>query len=492
MTSNNDNPNKILLLHPPILNPSSFLNRLTGVDDHDDAEDHIRWTIDNKYYTADVDIHCAPLSKTVDDVLISNSRDIDVILYVFEDIPASLPPTLIKLLSTPRDIALAIRSLLFQSSEQCEDEQEDNSNLEENEGSANDVVDMLEEVGMEFIDEVNPLTEEDDERPMPPLEIIRQTLMTHLWPSMNRKPLNIANTSELPRPSEISNLTPPPASSSTLPIPHIFPETFQPTSSSQIPPIGPSGSSFPDLEDLKREIAKANFGIDFDDIDKLDRLNDDFDFDDEDEDFGPAEEEYARLDDWLDSDDEDINNIKSNKDGIEPDGKETIPPKQDDLASVLESISKQDQQILHPHPEPQPQPRLEGDWLDTDDKKFDPISSDLPSRSTSTALPQQHVQEGDAEGFEDDFDVDEFTEYQTAPSTQSRPHQRQDNLENTDMTLSMDPTPLLLHLQSVRAELAAVEDPDERRFRAGKEVQQILASLGMGEMGDDDLGLDEI
>ncbi|WWD08059.1 hypothetical protein V865_006169 [Kwoniella europaea PYCC6329] len=490
MTSNNDNPNKILLLHSPILNPSSFLTRLAGVDEHNEPEDHGRWTIDNKYYTADVDIHCALLSKTVDDGLISNWRDIDVILYVFEDIPASLPPTLIKLLSTPRDIALAIRSLPSQSSEQCEDEQEDDSDLEEHKGSTNDVVDMLEEVGMEFVDEVNPLTEEDDERPMPPLEIIRQTLMTHLWPSMNRKPLNIANTSELPKPSEISDLPLPPASSSTLPIPHIFPETFQPTSSSQISPIGPSGSSFPDLEDIKREIAKADFGIDFDVIDTLDRLNDDFDFDDEDEDFGPAEEEYARLDDWLDSDDEDINNIKSNRDDIEPDGRETIPSKQDDLASVLESISKQDQQILHPHPEPQP--GLEGDWLDTDDKKFDPILSDLPSRSTSTALPQRQVQGGDAEGFEDDFDVDEFTEYQTAPSTQSRSHQRQDNLDNMDMTLAMDPTPLLLHLQSVRAELAAVEDLDERRFRAGKEVQQILASLGMGEMGDDDLGLDEI
>ncbi|WWD00196.1 hypothetical protein V866_007105 [Kwoniella sp. B9012] len=489
MISNNDNPNKILLLHPPILNPSSFLTRLTGVDEHEEPGDEIRWTIDNKYYTAVVDIHCAPLSNTVDDVLISNSRDIDVILYVFEDIPASLPPTLIKLLSTPRDIALAIRSLPSQSSEQCEDEQKDNSDLEENEGSTNDVVDMLEEVGMEFVDEVNPLTEEDDERPMPPVEIMRQTLMTHLWPSMNRKPLNIANTSELPRPSEISDLTPPPASSSTLPIPHMFPETFQPTLSSQIPPIGSSGSSFPDLEDIKREIAKADFGIDFDDIDKLDRLNDDFDFDDEDEDFGPAEEEYARLDDWLDSDDEGINNIKSNGDDRNVNAKESIPPKQDDLALVLESISKQDQQILHP--QPQPQPGLEGDWLDTDDKKFDPILSDLPSRSTSTALPQEPKPSGE-EGFEDDFDVDEFTEYQTAPSTQSRPRQRQDNLENMDMTLAMDPTPLLLHLQSVRAELAAVEDPDERRFRAGKEVQQILASLGMGEMADDDLGLDEI
>ncbi|KAK6904118.1 hypothetical protein I204_02250 [Kwoniella mangroviensis CBS 8886] len=488
MTSNNDNPNKILLLHPPLLNPSSFLTRLTGVKGHNEPGDHIRWTIDNKYYTADVDIHCAPLSKTVDDGLISNSRDIDVIMYLFEDIPASLPPTLIKLLSTPRDIALAIRPLPSQLSEQFEDEKEDNSVLEENEGSINDVVDMLEEIGMEFVDEVNPLTEEDDERPMPPLEIIRQTLMTHLWPSMNRKPLNIANTSELPKPSEISGLPPPPVSSSTLPIPHIFPETFQPSSSSQIPPIGPSGSSFPDLEDIKREIAKADFGFDFDDIDKLDRLNDDFDFDDEDEDedFGPAEEEYARLDDWLDSDDEDINNIKSKGDDVKLDGKETTPSKQDDLASVLESISKQDQQILHPHPEPRP--RREGDWLDTDDKKFDPISSDLPSRSTSTSLPQRHAQEGDAEGFEDDFDVDEFTEYQTAPST----HQRQANFENTDMTLAMDPTPLLLHLQSVRAELAALEDPDERRFRAGKEVQQILASLGMGEMAGDDLGLDEI
>ncbi|WVW78844.1 hypothetical protein I302_100807 [Kwoniella bestiolae CBS 10118] len=465
MTSN-DNPNKILLLHHMAINPSSFLTRVTGTETND-TEDSVRWTIDNKYYTADVDIHCVPLSKTVEE----GWKAVDVVLYLFERIPTSLPPTLIKLLSTPRDIALAIRTLPSDASSQ-EDSIAENGNVTE-------LVDMLDEVGMEFIDEVNPLTEEDDERPLPPLEIIRQTLMTHHWPHMTRKPLNLSSTSELPGPSEISRPIPSSSSSSSstsprLPTPHVFPETFQ-SSSSPLPPVGPSGSSFPELEDIRREIAKADFGFDFVEIDKLDRLNDDFAFDDDEDDHGagPSQEEYARLDDWLD-DDEDIQQIKDGNDGgSTQDG--VITTKQDDLASVLSSLSKEDERILHPEKSEE----REGDWLDTDDRKFDPILSDLLSRSISTAPSEIHQ----TNGFADDFD--EFTEFQSAPAPG-----RGDDLEN--MTLALDPTPLLLHLQSVRAELAGVTDEDERRVRAGKEVQQILASLGMGDLGEDDMGLDDI
>lgn len=71
-------------------------------------------------------------------------------------------------------------------------------------------------------------------------------------------------------------------------------------------------------------------------------------------------------------------------------------------------------------------------------------------------------------GFEDDFGPDPSGDASSIP---------------------LDPTPLLLHLQEVRAELAEVEDQDERRLRAGREVARLMQSLGMGgDFGDfDDL-----
>lgn len=53
----------------------------------------------------------------------------------------------------------------------------------------------------------------------------------------------------------------------------------------------------------------------------------------------------------------------------------------------------------------------------------------------------------------------------------------------------LDPTPLLLHLQNVRAELADVADEDERRVRAAREVAALMGQLGFG---DGELGLDEL
>jgi hypothetical protein len=55
---------------------------------------------------------------------------------------------------------------------------------------------------------------------------------------------------------------------------------------------------------------------------------------------------------------------------------------------------------------------------------------------------------------------------------------------NQDLTL--DPTPLLLHLQSVREELAAVDNDDERRVRAGKEVLGLMRSLGLAGWDEED------
>ena len=78
-------------------------------------------------------------------------------------------------------------------------------------------------------------------------------------------------------------------------------------------------------------------------------------------------------------------------------------------------------------------------------------------------------------GFDDDFD--DFAPFQSPPP-------------KADGLLSMDPTPLLLHLQSVRAELAGVGDEDQRRIRAGREVERVMRDLGMGGMGfpEEDFG----
>lgn len=62
----------------------------------------------------------------------------------------------------------------------------------------------------------------------------------------------------------------------------------------------------------------------------------------------------------------------------------------------------------------------------------------------------------------------------------------------SDFNMPIDPTPLLLHLQNVRAELADVEDEDERRVRAAREVAMLMGQMGLGEgMGLDELEFDD-
>ncbi|WWC67570.1 uncharacterized protein I206_101479 [Kwoniella pini CBS 10737] len=456
--------NTILLLHPATVNPSSFLSRLTNSVIDDTAED-ITWKIDNKYYTANVTIQAIPLDKSSDEFLIPTWRDVDVIIYTFEKTPVSSPPTLIKLLSTPRDIALAIRTV--PSLTMDTEYQEGDEGVSEETGDALQMEEISEEIGMEFIDEVNHLTEDDDERPMEPLEVIRQTLQTHIWPNMARKPLNVASTSQIP--TTIS----PSSSTSSSPRTHAFPETFQ-ASININPPIGPSGSSFPGLDELRAEIFKADYG----DIDRLNKLDDDFGFSG----LGPSQDEYTRLEEWLDSDEEggdldDYQSIQDDVNAIDPDNigetaLDSEPPRPPNVETYIDTNENDAGQLSNIQ---------EGDWQDEDDMKFDPILSDLPPKSTRTIQKNEEIE--NKEKFEDDFD--DFAEFQDGPSVSSR----NPNLE--DPTLSLDPTPLLLHLQSVRAELAGVTDEDERRVRAGKEVQQILATLGLGEM-EDDLGLEEM
>ncbi|WWD21972.1 hypothetical protein CI109_106460 [Kwoniella shandongensis] len=467
-----DQANSILILHSPHFDPSSFISRLIDVPSQDFSDtETTKWTIDNKYYTAQVELHTLPINRTgLDNELLKGWNDVDVVLYLFEGkAPKTLPPTLIKLLAEPRDIALAVRALPTSTSQSSDITGHNLEDANENDPKANDaeqtevvegvdegesLTELFEEIGMEFVDEVNPLTEEDDERPLPPLEIVRQTLHTHIWPSMKRKPLH--SSSQLPATSSSSSGSTSP--SATSPQHASFPITFNDPSSSNVLEDSGSAVAFPGLDELRAEIYKSQF----EDIDRLDALID-----------GgggqPGDEEYARLEDWLEDEDEEF----------EP----------GNIASSAQEVE-------------------EGDWLEVDDRKFeptppathqarmgdslvegdaveggsiDPEDDGQPSLGDDTG-GDQALQRGEDEsdsqdlGFEDDF-----TDFQSAPLRGQGTEAAQ--------THALDPTPLLMHVQSVRAELAEVANEDERRVRAGREVKLILESLGMGDVGDlgDDL-----
>jgi hypothetical protein len=104
-------------------------------------------------------------------------------------------------------------------------------------------------------------------------------------------------------------------------------------------------------------------------------------------------------------------------------------------------------------------------WLD-DDGEVD----ELEHRVSQADRFFRFVDEDELSGFDDDFGP--------APN-------------RGEPALPLDPTPLLLHLQQVRADLAHVEDEDERRRRAADEVSRVMASLGFGG-GDWDDPLEEV
>jgi hypothetical protein len=232
---------------------------------------------------------------------------------------------------------------------------------------------------------------------MSPLEEVRQTLMTHMWPGMVRKATS-GPSGELID-SDEDDLEEYEEEEESA----VFPVTFAP-STSQTKEGVLSTTDFPGLEELRRELPDGQ----------------------EDEEVHLEEEEYARLDDWLDDEDG------------------------DEFVALPEDQEDHDE--------------LEGSIV----------------RSRSPSPPAEEKEEA---GFEDDFD--DFAPFQAAP------HRRSGREEDGGHgLLSMDPTPLLLHLQAVRAELAGVEDEDDRRKRAGKEVERVMRGMGMGDldfgMGDED------
>ncbi|BEJ03983.1 hypothetical protein CcaverHIS641_0111580 [Cutaneotrichosporon cavernicola] len=369
----------ILVLHDADLDPSSFLSRVTGNatavrrTDIDTADELTPWTISNKYYTAPVSFRSHHLHLPLPDPH-------PVVLYLFSgSAPNPLPPALTRLsVADPApDIALAVR--LGSSSPEQDEERFD-------------------ELGFELIDE-SGAAEDDDERPLDPLEIVRQTLMTHMWPTMIRKApgRHAAGPEQRLPPGIVERQRVPTMDYAT------FPVTF-----------GAGGS-----EDAERPAGPASdFPVGYDAVSQ-DPVREAEETDEESEGFGefagPGQEEYARLDEWL-----------------EGDGDEDMPVVHNGLTPEGEAPSEA-----------------------------------VPAAASLASAPNGAEADTVAAGFEDDFDANEST---------------------TDPNLPLDPTPILLHLQNVRAELADVGDEDERRVRAGAEVARLMRSLGLGGV---DLGLDD-
>ncbi|RXK42174.1 hypothetical protein M231_00531 [Tremella mesenterica] len=552
----------VLHAHP---DPLPFLSRLTSASiicpdvALNEEKTCLPWKIDNKYYTANVNLSVVPVGSASS---VGNTEGIQVIIFLFENLPDKLPPELSKLMRVPRDIALAIRlsttskgTSVGKSVAQEDigtklgEAQELTSAEEEERWEA--VEEMFDQLGMELLDETR--VDEDDERPIPIHERVRETLMTHMWPNMSMKPR--------PRPNfnpSVSSLHPSSSSSSSQPLnapqpaksqypimeddqdDDTFPTKFNPPL--RVPthqpslPLSPGSAEFPDISELKAALGFSHntkdhipsaaryspgaFGGDVLDApgyvpDKGGekplvlvqpegmRLSFDLDEDeDEDEDLevvGPGEEEYARLEDWLEEDDDmfgPVPAVQRQEDWLDMDDRVFSPiiasiglPK--DLSSPHRSelydhpslvnnqsrnVENDDQNIARvKHVSQENLPSVPKPDLKQDLSKEQPSVSQSPPKFNSQLpqppKPQENQQESpiDAQGFEDDF-----ANFISAPPAREIPLQ-----------IPLDPTSLLTHLQTVRAELSILGE-GERRERAAKEVVRVMRGMGvdMGELGE--------
>lgn len=381
-------------------------------------------------------------------------------------------------MADPRDIALAIRIPTAPIISQPDDAPSsgiDPTSSVADEGlsasSSEEMEEMFDEVGMEFLDETSPI-EDDDERRMsltftpylligsneeglmrviavPVLEKVRQTLMTHMWPNMVRKPLSHSTRG-------IDDLLSPSASingsgNEGPPDEEMFPTTFARISTrpregddmAQMPNGDLAGSGgFPGLDELKSQIMLEDMerigsssgmaGVGLSRLEMMDQ-------DDEEGDWVQAE--YSRLDDWLDADDQVEQGTQLPEHDDDDDNREDDDDKDDKFNDNRDAHDEREHQ----------------DCIRN--------SASMSAQIDDRPIPEESQ-------FEDDFA--DFTAFQSAPPA-------------TSNNLPMDPTPLLLHLQSVREELAGM-DEDTRRVRAGKEVESVLKSLGLGGLDWDDDG----
>ena len=252
--------------------------------------------------------------------------------------------------------------------------------------------------------------------------------MTHMWPNMIRKPIQSRldmgfEDDDEDYHEEINDVGDITKAE--------FPVTFDPLQP-RAPTNDLDGSTnpddFPGLDELRSQIMledldKRQGGGEhgFSRLDMMDDF-DDFDVDDGGDWVGA---EYAKLDDWLDENENENDDENEGQDRTHENGE--IPIGDPDL--------------------------------------------DIAGEEKSGPIDQVSMEESQ---FEDDFA--DFAPFQSAPPTGPRGDGRAEGI---------DPTPLLLHLQNVREELAGL-DEDTRRERAGKEVESVLMSLGLGGLGGSD------
>jgi hypothetical protein len=366
----------------------------------------------------------------------------------------------------PRDIALAIRlhpngeAQAASSSSETRKREKDGAELE----------DLFDEIGMEYLDETE-IPEDDDERrestthlhnrassgeegadgiAIPIVERIRQTLMTHMWPNMVRKPLASSSRGVdeyLDLDDDLDDLDENEQMDQAEASTTVFPISFDPTAHATdampvIPDTDIQARDFPGVDELRSQImlqhldlenGNTNFRRGQEGFNRLEMLDDDGDdfLDQEAEGDGEdwVQAEYCRLDDWL-------------EEGEGEEGQVTNMTGRHDGGPELEN---------------------------KDNAERDEDEIDQP--------PNPAVEESQ---FEDDFA--DFAPFQSAPPPGGS--------RAAGGNLPLDPTPLLLHLQNVREELAEM-DEDTRRARAGKEVESLFRSLGLGGMDDMEGLLDE-
>jgi len=255
--------------------------------------------------------------------------------------------------------------------------------------------------------------------------------MTHMWPNMIRKPIQSRMDMGFEDDDEDYNEEIDDVGDITK---AEFPVTFDP-----LQPRAPTNDlnesanpdDFPGLDELRSQIM-------LEDLDKLhggggDPLSIRLDmmdvFNDLDEENGGdwVGAEYARLDDWLEED----------EDGNGEGGGDRSPDQRpdDEYDEELERAELQE------------------------------LQRQLEKGPEATGLEESQ--------FEDDFA--DFAPFQSAPPPGP----------GEGGAGGIDPTPLLLHLQNVREELAGL-DEGTRRERAGKEVESVLMSLGLGGLSGSD------
>ena len=112
-------------------------------------------------------------------------------------------------------------------------------------------------------------------------------------------------------------------------------------------------------------------------------------------------------------------------------------------------------------------------WLGTDPDALEPMAE---SSSAQDGLP--------AEGFDDDFGPFESPLPESLPRAEKLSTASENPEDELDFDLEVNLESILSQLSQTRENLRNVDDEDERRVRAGREVHRILGMMGM-DLGDE-------